>query len=47
MGTFPKKEEVNEKIQELHDVNKQTDNNILNLKMMIGRVGQLNDGTQN
>ena len=39
LGTFPRKEEVDEKIQELHEVNKQTDNNILQLKMMIGKVG--------
>lgn len=47
LGTFPRKEEVDEKIQELHEVNKQTDNNILQLKMMIGKVGQLTEGTQN
>ena len=47
LGTFPKKEEVEEKIQELHEVNKQTDNNILQLKIMIGKVGQLTEGTQN
>ena len=47
LGTFPRKEEVDEKIQELHEVNKQTDGSILQLKMMIGKVGQLTEGTQN
>ena len=45
LGTFPRKEEVDEKIQELHEVNKQTDGSILQLKMMIGKVGQLTEGT--
>lgn len=47
LGTFPRKDEVDEKIQELHDINRQTDQNILQLKIMIGKVGQLTEGTQN
>ena len=39
---FPKKEEVQEKIDVLHATNSQTQNSLLQLKIMIGKVGQMN-----
>ena len=39
LTTFPRKEEVEEKIQSLHDLNDQTNNSITQLKIMIGKVG--------
>mmetsp|Transcript_12311 Transcript_12311/g.16695 ORF Transcript_12311/g.16695 Transcript_12311/m.16695 type:complete len:82 (+) Transcript_12311:142-387(+) len=46
LNTFPRKEEVEQKIQSLHELNDQTNNNITNLKIMIGKVGQMNENVQ-
>ena len=46
LSTFSRKEEVEEKLQEIRDLNEETNGNILQLKIMIGKVGQMNDNVQ-
>ena len=43
---FPLKEEVAEQIKQLHEEDEKTMQSILQLKIMIGKVGQMSDGTQ-
>ena len=47
LNTFPKKEEVKSQIDDLQKEIKQTYGTIMSLKIMIGKVGQLNEGTEN
>ena len=46
LGTFPKKDEVSKMKEELQAADTKIEESITQIKIMIGKVGQLNEGTQ-